>query len=480
MNPLNQHFKIFGRNWKLGLMVSSITVFFLLPAILVSDHFDTNAWWFIMTSLVIAGMALGYFVAETQKELMSRGAGFLLPGLGRLVNSSQIIIMVAAGLTAFLLAFFLPALAPVTTGNVLRSLSLSCLVMAAFSSTLLIDFLFRYSSWLTSFILLPFFLYIYMGKNADALFYQHWLGNSGILLMVSLLYSAISFNFLNTLNLPRRLAENPYISTLELYRPARVQEFKNKHAAHAQPKNKGDRPLKYPMDLCLTKSSQARFNGKESQAIFWDTLYLGLATGIPRGLLGAWNYVPFILPFVLAIGYADSMRTCSSGMVGWFSAFPFMFATLPTAGFHFLGISPLGFPRSREATEKAGYIFTAWSILAVILLTVFIFGMMHFLGAVMPEFETAGRLWSYHPPSRFHTPFLPLLIMPVTLFIYLLWPRSSAQMILWGSGMQVFLFFNFGISGDENGWVTAIILGISLAAWVALPFLWRRRIRAGI
>jgi hypothetical protein len=479
MNLLDQHIKIFVRNWKLGLMILAITSLFLLPAIYISDHHDANSWWFIMTSLPIYGMTLAFFVAETQKELMSRGTGFLLPNLGKAVTSVQVLIMSIFGLASFLMAFFLPELLPVTTGNFLHSLTLCCLVMMFFTISLLFDFLFKYSAWLTAVIVLPFFVYINLGKNADAEFYRQWLGNSGFLLMGSILVTSLNVWLLMALNLPRRLAEQPYISTMQMYKPTKVQEFKNRHAAHKQPKDQSARPLKRSMDLCLEKSSRARFAGKENWAIFWDAIHLGLATGIPRRFMGAWNFAFFIFPYILVIGYADSLRQYDSTMVGWYSAFPFMFASLPLVPFHFLATNPLGLPNCRKATEKAGYLFIGWTVVSVLLLSLLIFGIMHFLSAIMPEFESATQVWSYHPPVRFHTPWLPILVTPVVLFIYFLWFRSSAQMILWGAGMQVFLLFNFLLSNGENGWPVMVVLGISLASWIALPFMWRRRIRRG-
>lgn len=477
MTLVNQHLNIVAKNWKSGSVVFGISGLFLLPAIFVSKYYDVNPWWFVMSSLVLSAMAVAYFISETQKEYMSRGTGFLLPGLGSTVINIQIRSMLTHSLGVFLLAYFLPALAPVTAGNLLNSLTLSFLSMAVFTTTLWVVFLYKYSSWLSTFILLPFLLYIKLGKSADAVVYQNGLGESGILLISSAVITIAGLWFLAALNLPHRLAEQPFLSSLQIYKPAMVQNFKNRNAAHDQPKNQNDRPMKHFMDVCLEKASRARFAGNESQATIWDTTYLSLATGIPRGLLGAWNLAPFIIPFVLLVGYADSNNQCDSGMIGWFSAFPFMFATLPTVAFHYLGVGALGFPRSRATTEKAGYIFTAWIMLLVILLSILTFGVMHFLASVMPEFETATRVWSYHAPARFHTPFLPVLIMPVILFIYLLVPKSSAQMVLGGAGMQVFLLFNFAISGDEKGVVSLIFLGISLAAWVALPLLWRRKLR---
>ena len=108
MNLLNRHFKLFLKNWKLGLMVFATASLFLLPAIFISAHYDVNSWWFILASLITAGTALAFFVAETQKELMSRGTGFLLPGLGSTVFSVQIITMSAFTLIAFLVAFSCP------------------------------------------------------------------------------------------------------------------------------------------------------------------------------------------------------------------------------------------------------------------------------------------------------------------------------------------------------------------------------------
>lgn len=460
-------------------MVLGITSLFLVPAIIVSDHFEVNSWWFILASMPVYGMSTAFFVAETQKELMSRGTGFLLPDLGKTVISSQLVIMSGLGLLSFLLAFFLPALAPVTTGNFLHSLSLSFLVMMVFSLTLLVDFLFRYSSWLTSTIVLPFFLYISLGKNADAQIYHQWMSESGILLLGSALFLALNLWILKSLDLPRRLAEQPYISTLQIYQPDKVQEFKNRHGGHAQSKDQSGRPLKNTMDYLLARTARARFSGQESWAIFWETLYLGISTSTPRLFMGPWNYAFFVLPFILVIGYADSNNHGESGMEGWFSAFPFMFATLPVVAFHFLGINPMGFPRNRKASEKAGYLFMGWTFVAVVVLSVLVFGMMHFLGAVMPEFETATRIWSYQPSSRLHTPFLPLLILPPIFLVYLFCRRSFAQAVLGGVGMQFFLLYNFLLSGGDYGWPLQVALGVSVGSLIALPFVWRRKLRQG-
>ncbi len=236
------------------------------------------------------------------------------------------------------------------------------------------------------------------------------------------------------------------------------------------------------MNLCMEKSSRALFAGSESWAIFWETLHLSLVAGVPRKRFGLWIYTLIMIPFVFLMGYWDSraVSRCDESMIGLFSAFPFMFATFPLIAFHYLATRPMGFPRSREATEKAGYLFVAWALIVILALSFLILGVLHFLGSVMPEFETARMTWSFVPPSRPHIPFLPLLVMPVVLVLYLLWPRSSAMTVLTVTGNLFFILLHGLIDMGGYGWPSWIALGISVAAWVSLPFLWRRRVKQGI
>jgi len=479
MNAVNYHLRLFPKNWKLGLMVMTITTLFLLPPVLVADHWQGNTWWFIMAALPLVGISLGYFITETQKEMMSRGTGFLLPNFQHSVLSTQMSMMLVIGIITFLLALFLPALAPVTTGNLLNSLTLGFVVMASFAITSLVDFLFKYSAWLTAKVMLPYFFFIQLGKKADPQTYSHWLGHHGLVLIGSALIIGLTIRILMALNLPRRLAEQPYISTMDLYQPAKIQVFKNSHAVHAQIKSQGDRPLKNTMDLCLEKASRERYAGRESWAIFWETHHLNLITLIPRKFRGLGNYFIIIASFMLLVGYADSrsVARCDESLYGWFSAFPFVFAIFPIMAFHYLPKRPMGFPRCRVATEKAGYYIIGWAVIAVAILSLLIFGMLHFLGYIMPEFETSNMVWSYLTPTNPHVPFLPLLIMPVTLVFSLLWSRFSVHAVVGVLSMQLFLLFHGLLNMGGYGWQLPVVLGLSFAAWISLPFVWRRRIR---
>ncbi len=479
MNAVNYHLRLFPKNWKLGLMVMTITTLFLLPPVLVADHWQGNTWWFIMAALPLVGISLGYFITETQKEMMSRGTGFLLPNFQHSVLSTQMSMMLVIGIITFLLALFLPALAPVTTGNLLNSLTLGFVVMASFAITSLVDFLFKYSAWLTAKVMLPYFFFIQLGKKADPQTYSHWLGHHGLVLIGSALIIGLTIRILMALNLPRRLAEQPYISTMDLYQPAKIQVFKNSHAVHAQIKSQGDRPLKNTMDLCLEKASRERYAGRESWAIFWETLHLSLATTVPRTGAGLWGIAIFIVLFILTIGYADSLHVskCNEEMYGWYSSFPFMFTIFPFIAFHHLATRPFGLLRDRLATEKTGYYFAGWAVIIVAALSLLTLGLLHLMGAIMPEYETPRMLWAYYPPTRPHIPFLPLLIMPVSLLISLLWSRISFQNLVGGVSMQVFLLFNALLCMEGYGWPLMVVLGLSTASWIALPYAWRRRIR---
>lgn len=479
MNLVSHHLRLFPSNWKLGLLVWAIPTLALLPLAILSDRWNGNAWFFILAVLPLMGSALGYFTTETQKELMSRGAGFLLPNFQRSVLSTQMFLMLVIGLVSFLLAFFLPAMALVTTGNFMNSLSLGFVVMAAFAITSLLDFMFKYSAWLTAKVIIPYFLFVSWGKNADPQIFFHWLGHSGFLLIGCTLIIGLIFRTLLALNLPRRLAEQPYISTLDLYQPVKIQIFKNQLAAYAQCKSQGQRLLKNTMDLCLEKASRERSYGRESNAVIWEALHLSMATTVPRSVAGLVGDAAFLVPFVLIIGYADSLHVskCNQEMYGWYSSFPFMFTLFPFIAFNSLVNRPLGMIRERVATERAGYTLTGWAVVAVAVLSLLTLGLLHFLGFIMPEFETPKMLWAYYPPTRLHIPFLPLLIMPVTLLISLLWTRISFQSIVGGVSIQLFLLFNGLLCIGGFGWPLMLVLGLSAASWMALPYAWRRRIR---
>jgi len=476
MKLFKQHLKVLIWNRKLGALIFFITGLYTLLPLFLSVRSQTNPWLYALNIPLVTGISLAVYIAQTQRELMSKLSCFLFPGFSRNLWAVHLSTLLGLGVSTFILGYYLPLLDSVTFHSWFPSLNLSLLTMGCYAVTILVIFQFRYSASLWTGLHFPYYFYLLFGRFGHIQPYQSFLESQYLPWACILLIFGI-FKLLTSMNLPRQLSEQPFLSIMQLHRADKVQQFKNRNSAFKTPKDQSRRPLKNLMDTCLEKACQWRYSGNESRAVFWDTHYLALITGIPRNFLGLWSYIFFMAPFVFIIGYADSMRSCDSAMVGWYSAFPFMFATFPILGFHYLRISPLGLPRDRAATEKAGYVYTGWIILAVVLFSVLMFAAMHFLGAVMPEYETASRVWSYHPPSRFHTPFLPLLVLPVVLLIYILWPRSSSQMILSGAAMQVFLFFNFMISNGEQGWLTMVVLGVSLASWIALPFLWRRELR---
>ncbi len=482
MSVLSAHFQLFDRNRKLGWLTIILAVLFILPPVVITSLSGGNLWWFTMAAVILLPSILAGFIAETQKNILCTGSCFLLPGMTRNLIKAQQIIMALIGITVFLVAFFDRGLADLTAGNILPALALSFLALSAYAVVLLADFFIPFTSSLAAILILPYFMFIKLGKEANIDVYQDFFAHAGWIILIGAAILLATFRILTASHLDRRLAEQPYLSLPDLYRPSKARQFRNRRAALKNSTSLSQRPFLGVMNRCLSRASKARAQGKTSMAILWEALYLGLATSVPRQRWRIGLLCLVLVLFVVFCGYFDSRSAMNpeSGMISWFSAFPFAFALIPVVWCQFLGTTNPGLICGRRETIQAGYHFMAWITLAVAAISGLVLALSYLLAPLLPAWETTRRVWSFFPPQNPHIPLLPLLVLPVMVAVYLLWRKSGAQFILSVAGVEIIIVFHAALNMGGYGWPLVGVLLISGGAWVALPSLWRRRVRGDL
>ncbi len=478
MSTLLAHLRLFERNRKLGWLTFILAAIFLGPPVIIAAKTGRNPWWFTMANMILLPAILAGFTGETQKNLLSCGNGYLLPGLRPTLLRTQVFLMALVGIAAFLIAYFDPGLASFTTGAFLPALALTSLTLAIYALVLLADWFIIYATSLASLLVLPYFLFIKLAKDANITTYQHIFTHSAAITLVCTGILFATYWILTSGYLARRMAEQPYISVLDLYRPAKARQFRNRRAAHHGAQQWRQRPLQGWMDRCLNFAARARSAGNESTAACWEALHLGLSTSVARQ---GWKFgflSLIMLLFTLATGYFDSRRIAvpDDPLYSWFSAFPFAFALVPVIWCQFLDTAKLSLPRSRATTIKAGYRIIGWITLAVVILSALVMALFYLAAPIMPTWKTAGNVWAFLPPQNPHIPFLPLLVLPAMLVVYLLWPKSGAEFVLSIAGMEILILFHAVLNMGGYGWPLVVVLAVSGISWAALPFLWRRRV----
>ncbi len=479
MSVLSAHFKLFDHNSKLGLaMFALAAVFLVLPAVIAS-HAHRNAWWFFMAALILMPAVMAAFTAETQKNLMSCGGSFLLPNLERTVLRAQGVVMAIVGTSVFLVAYLSPTLAPLIQGAFPTALALTLMTLALYCLVLLGNWLFAYAASVMSILVLPYLMLIKMGKVASLAAYRDFFSHAGTIIPVCAAIMLLAYLIVSRSHLTRRLAEQPYLSPLDLYRPAKARRFRNLRAARQGTAAAGRRPLQGWMDSCLDRAQRARSAGNESTALAWESLYLGLTEAVPRqwwkaGLLGL-----VLVLFSLATGYFDSRYASDpgGGLYCWFSAFPFSFTLIPATLIKYLDTGLPGHPRSRAANLAAAGRLLGWIVPVVAALSGLVWVLFRLAPALLPTLEIGSRSWYFLAPQRPHVPFLPLLVLPAMLVVYLLWRRSSAPSILSIAGFEIFILLHAVLNMGGYGWPLVAVLAVSCASGAAVPFLWRRRMR---
>ncbi len=481
MNTVRAQAILFWGNWKLGFGLTILSLLLLVTPMVITARFGGNLWWFTLGAMLIGAATLAVITGCTQRELLSCGFAFLLPGLERAIARTQITIMAGLSVGALAVGLFFAGIAPLTGGGILPALALSVMTVMAYALGLLVIRVFSHASLLPTVMIFFYFAFIKIGKQTTVAPFADFFAHAGAVLAGCGLVLALALWSLQAGNLRRQLAGKPFLSPLDLYRPTKVQKFKNHSLAHQADTAPHRRPLQGILDRCLENTARARAAGRITRATLWETLDLGLTTGIPRRKRGLWAYVTMILVLTIITGYLDSWSSLRRevGMISWFSAFPFMFAILPLSIFHYLPHLNLGLIPSRQTIERAGYPLLGLLTLAALVGSVLILALFHLLGLVLPGLPVSGGSLPFLPPQNPHLPFLPVLVLPVVLMIYLLWRKPNSLFVFSGATIQVFIFFHAALNFGGYGWPLVVVLAISGGSWLALPYVWRRRMHTG-
>lgn len=481
MSTVAAQLKVMGRNWKVGLWVGAFPLLILLLMFIFSlKRPEGNLSWVLLSWPILAG-GLGVFVGESQKEMLCKGLGVTFPGMIRTMERSQTLIMALVWVGVFLASFLLPENSNITRGLLLQSANWAtfCLIVysAFYGAAILIE---RSASinWAALIYCLFYLVRLGVGTNWSDLTPETRLVTSLVNATWGVTVAGIALLGLGLLvfraaDLPRYLTDSPYLSPVDLFRFDKVRIFKRRSEAHFED-DTPRRPLQGLMNWSLSRVRENRHQNRPIRALMWESIYLGLSTSISRKwftLVGF--FLSLILMMVLAGYYDGYLVQCRpEGMVGWFPAFPYFYCSLPLLAWQFMVERPVGLVRSRPEMIRSGYGMMLITAAAVLVLSLVILGLNFLLAAILPDLENSSFL-AFNLP---HVPFLPILIFPVALVLFLQLKRFHGSLLLNMAWMQTGILLHALLSIDGHGWALWVVGGISGISWLILPWVWRRRI----
>jgi hypothetical protein len=475
MNLMALHFRIYLKNWQLLLFAFFPGVLLTAPALIA--HYKVGQPHLMLTLLGTTGLvcSMAFFLGTAQQELLSRSHTFLLPGL-RAGMARQI--LAVAGLVLVLAAtsvFLGPAYQ--VPGHSLPSLAWSagCAMVTVFSLLLLVLFASPYSSWLPfqafwlSFLLIKAFMRVPPETVAGLV------DHPVIWAMAAVLAGLAAWRRMDGAGLHRRLAEQPFISIVDLKNPGKIEAFKLARRKHKDQSEKSGRPGQALIRFGQNMTAQATVRGRHVQALVWESVTATALTGIPRNPLWVGLIAVFFLVLTVGTGYYDhhmSLRS-DTDLVGWFPGFAFMFAYFSFNSFVHIKSRAAGLLRSRHVLYRAGLLSMAVNVATALVLSALVWGVFMVLHAVMPAASFRGELLTMNMPAE-HTPFLPLFFAPLQFLVVVLWKNQRSVQIVNQAGMQAFFVFHAVLVFSKGAWLGYAVVAAAVL-WVVLLLVWRWR-----
>ncbi len=478
MPVANCQLKVHLRHRGLVFWSFFLPVILLLPMTVFAHIVGNGASGLTLVTLLSLAMSAAFFLSSAQREMLSKGLCFLMPGLRGGMMRNQVTMGAGVAVAGLVAAFLVPGLSVVVQGSLAMAWSVACVMVFVYALTLIVVFLFNYSSWL------PFqMIWIFSfgvkpmlhlpPEQIGSLLSQPTLVSFAAVVMVFLFWQQIRNKATQ-----RKLAQQPYLSIADLRDPKRLENYKRARDQHKVQKVGGIRPLYGLMQTANRQAAAMRNAGHGARALVWEAVSLSLTSMVPTNRLWFAALLLFFPAFLIFLSYFDSrasLRTDSS-LDGWFSGLTFT-VLIGVAGLmaYHLRVWTLGRIFGRRDMLRAGWLGAGVMLVVALVVTALLYGLGHLLAGIMPPITLGDRTYFMLGP-RAYLLGAPLFILPVQMFVFILWRKPGSAMVLQQSGTLSFFAYHaaFNMGGVAAVWLPAALVTATL--WLTLPWIWRWRV----